>query len=128
MYIRLYSKDSKPHIVKQQGTMVRCGNIYNSNCFENKNSIFLRYNPDKEKEFSDTDTGWHFQTLLDNYVESFYYEKCWVGKTYWVHDKIDDEPIEYKIETKQDLKELRAYILNHIKNENFDEPDEMYYD
>lgn len=117
IYIRLYSKDSKPHIVIKKGTMIRCGNIYNSNCFENKNTVFIRYNEEKEKELSDTDTGWNFQLLIDNYTASFGYQKCWVGKTYWVHCHIDDEPIEYKIETKNDLKELRSYILSHLEEE-----------
>lgn len=117
IYIRLYSKDSRPHRVIRHDNKTTCSRIYHANCYDHKNSIFMSYNKDAETNYADTDNQWFFQVSRDYFNEPYVYEKLWVGKTYWVHCHIGDAPIEYKIETKNDLKELRAYILSHLEED-----------
>lgn len=115
MYIRLYSNSSRPRKVTscKANPEILCGEVKNFKCNKRTSFFGFKYEKEKESEIEDTDTAWHINVWLDN---STLAEILTVGKTYWVHDKIDDEPIEYKIETTQDLKELRAYILSHIKD------------
>lgn len=114
MYIRLYSKESRPRLVTpcKADPEILCGEVKNFRCNVRKGFFSFNYVKMNESAIADTDTKWHINVWLDN---STLAEILSVGKTYWIHEKIDDEPIEYKIETKQDLKELRAYILSHIK-------------
>lgn len=110
MYIRLYSKDSRPRMLyKNEGITV----------LNRRNIPSIRYKlfkkeVDKPEEITDPyDKNWFMR--IDLGIGETYYEDLCVGRTYWVSADLNEEPLEYKIESRYDLEELRAYILWQTK-------------
>lgn len=110
MYIRLYSKDSRPRMLyKNEGITV----LNRRNIPSIKYKLFKK-EVDKPEEITDPyDKNWFMR--IDLGIDKTCYEDLCVGRTYWVSADLNEEPLEYKIESRYDLEELRAYILWQTK-------------
>ncbi|MCQ2210083.1 MAG: hypothetical protein MJZ34_07300 [Paludibacteraceae bacterium] len=113
MYIRLYSKDSRPRLVtccKVDAQKV-CTEVKNFKCVKRTSFFGFKYEKDKESTIDETDSGWYLNVWLDGSVAS---EQLKIGRSYWVQESLATEPIEYKVETRKDLEELRSFLMKAI--------------
>lgn len=117
MQIRLYSAESKPHkiIPSPAKNDLVCSEIKSSKCVKRKSFFSFDYDKEKESTLDPSDYSFYFCIWGEHYPTSALSDQIKVGKTYWTI--VDNDQIEWNINDKFKLEELRNYILENYDKE-----------